>query len=75
MSIRDGKCPECGSSEVRSKSAVSSDIYIPGWLDGESISFIAYVCLDCGALRTYVEDQRILGKLGKKWDKVRVESR
>jgi len=72
MSIREGKCPECGSTEVRSKSTQHEGIKI-AWYMGP-VSFVTYVCVDCGATRTYIEDQWTLQKIGKKWDKVRIES-
>jgi hypothetical protein len=73
MSIREGKCPECGSTEVRSKSTMSSEIKIAWFMS--TVKFVTYVCVDCGATRTYVEDRWIFGKIGEKWDKVQTESR
>ena len=73
MSIREGKCPECGSTEVRSKSTQSEEIKI-AWYIG-TVTFVTYVCVDCGATRTYIEDRWMLRKIGEKWDKVRIENR
>jgi uncharacterized Zn finger protein len=68
MSIREGKCPECGSTEVRFKSTKSQEIKI-SWFIGP-VTFVTYVCVDCGAVRTYIENRWMLGKIGEKWDKV-----
>ena len=73
MRMREGKCPECGSTEVRSKSSVSEEISVTAWSMG-SITLVTYVCVDCGAVRAYIDDQRTLEKIGEKWDKVRIES-
>ena len=73
MSIREGKCPECESTEVRSKSTESEEIKI-AWFIGP-VTYVTYVCVDCGATRTYIEDPWMLRKIGEKWDKVRIENR
>lgn len=74
MRMREGKCPECGSTEVRSKLSVSEEISVTAWSMG-SITLVTYVCVDCGATRTYIEDRWMLRKIGEKWDKVRIENR
>jgi hypothetical protein len=73
MSIREGKCPECGSTEVRSKATNSEELKI-AWFLG-SVTYVTYVCVDCGATRTYIEDPWTLKEIGKKWDKVQIEGR
>lgn len=73
MNMKQGKCPECGSTEVRSRLAESHEIAVATW-NLNTVHYRVYVCVDCGVMRTYIEDRAVLGKISEKWEKVWIES-
>ena len=73
--MKDGICPKCGSSNVRS----GVDVIMKGGGHGANTIPITaftsarldnYVCVDCGFVESYVADQEKLDKIIEKWPRV-----
>lgn len=73
-------CPECGSTNIRCDIGVtsrSSDprfantlVYGPGPLGlGKSAAVDTFVCGDCGIIRSYVSDPKVLDFINENWSR------
>ncbi len=70
--MKQGICPKCGSTDVRSGSRVtakkglngSNTIPVTFW---GSAALDNYVCVGCGYVESYVADRSALEKLAGKW--------
>jgi predicted nucleic-acid-binding Zn-ribbon protein len=75
VSMKSGKCPKCGSSDVY----VEIDMPLKGGPFGSNsipVSFTSmapldnYVCVGCGYVESYVADEDQLAAIKRKWSKV-----
>jgi predicted nucleic-acid-binding Zn-ribbon protein len=75
VSMKSGKCPKCGSSDVY----VEVDMPLKGGPFGSNsipVSFTSmapldnYVCVGCGYVESYVADADQLAAIKRKWSKV-----
>jgi len=70
--MKSGKCPKCGSSNVRKgkkQGAWDTDkgmVPIGGAFDSH-LKVQHYVCIGCGYVETYAADPKGLEKVRKKW--------
>jgi len=73
-SMKNGTCPNCGSSEVYAGTNLARK---GGSYNTIPISFMRlvaldnYVCVDCGYLERYISDRAGLERIKKKWPKVK----
>ena len=82
MSMKNGKCPECGSTDVRCdrgsyRGAVISRanhiaVHGSGLLNSgfEQASLDMYVCVSCGYVRSFVANRHNLDTIAKHWPRV-----
>lgn len=73
--LKAGVCSHCGSQQIRSGVAVSGKEGLRGAnripVDGVlHIALDNYVCLDCGAVESYIGDRGILNRIAREWPKV-----
>lgn len=66
MTMRDGLCPECGSSEIYTRS---------GWFNNVIVMFMPpktriYVCGQCGHIAEFVEQGTHLNHIKNKWQRL-----
>ncbi len=70
--MRSGKCPKCGSTNVRKDRKpgtwTSDKVMVPlgGPFDGNARARL-YVCLGCGFVEAYVCEPKGLEKIRTKW--------
>ncbi|RJQ83204.1 MAG: hypothetical protein C4519_07150 [Desulfobacteraceae bacterium] len=73
--MKNGRCPKCGSDKIYS----ASDLPLKGGPFGSnsipiSLTSMApldnYVCIDCGAVESYVADKYKLDEIARKWSAV-----
>ena len=73
--MKKGKCPKCGSEEVRSGSHLFPKVG-PFASNSIPISLVSvaaldnYVCAECGYVESYVADPGKLEEIKKNWRKV-----
>lgn len=69
--MKSGRCPKCGSTDVRSKPGAGKYGHhgrIPsGWGLDAGVPVDRYVCVDCGFVETYVADEKHRRKIREKW--------
>ncbi len=75
LTMRNGKCPKCGSATVYAKTNGlgfgDSDgvlVYV-GLLTRQSPA-VAFVCITCGYFENYIADPGKLAEVAKTWQKV-----
>jgi hypothetical protein len=80
--MKKGKCPKCGSADVRSSLGVkgreygeSTAIQIGGSLLPRTARVDNYICISCGYLESYVSDQKKLRLIAEHWPRAGVEAR
>jgi len=69
--MKSGKCPKCGSANVRCKLGAGKHGHhgrIPsgGGFD-VGIPVNRYVCAECGFVETYVDDAKARARVAEKW--------
>lgn len=78
-SLKEGVCPICGATQVKS----GADVPEKDGLRGSNrlpinAVFAApldnFVCLECGYLESYILDRRILDRIQREWVKVPVQN-
>lgn len=70
--MKSGKCPKCGSNNVRRGPAPSgwndASLAVPmGSVFGKKALVQAYVCAACGYVEQYVHREKDLAKIEEKW--------
>lgn len=69
--MKNGKCPKCGSADVRSsvgvKNGQTSVIQIGGGFVPHTARMNSYVCLNCGYVESYISDQKKLRMIAERW--------
>jgi hypothetical protein len=82
VSMKNGKCPECGSHDVRcdrgsySGSVINRANHISVHKRGlfdmsfEPASLDTYVCVSCGYVRGFVANQHSLNTIAENWPRV-----
>ncbi len=69
--MKNNICPKCGKQEIYYKQNSGSEtihnIPITGFSYG-AISY--YVCINCGYMEFYLERQKDLDKIAKKWKQI-----
>jgi hypothetical protein len=76
-SLKDGLCPLCGSTHIKSGADIGEK---DGLLGSNRLPINAvfaapldnFVCLDCGYVESYVLDRTILNRIEREWTKVPV---
>jgi len=68
--MKNGQCPKCECSDVHIVDGNRFEPTIPlgGLSSGAFIN--AYVCVKCGYIEMYVEDQEDLAKIAARWQRV-----
>lgn len=66
MAMRDGVCPECGSTEIYTRG---------GWFNNILVAFMppktkVYICGNCGHIAEFIEQGRHLNHIKKKWTRL-----
>ena len=73
-SMKNGICPNCGSSEVHAGTDLTFKEgrynVIPISL-GTTAPLDNYVCVECGYVESYIGDRTKLEQIKKKWSKVK----
>lgn len=70
--MKSGKCPKCGSNNVRRGPVPSgwndASLAVPmGSVFGSKALVRAYVCTACGFVEQYVDREKDLAKIREKW--------
>jgi hypothetical protein len=76
QTIKSGKCPVCGSSEIydnREKNPANQRKFILVSAI-KSFSLVTYVCISCGYFKEFIEDkdlanEKLKAKVKEKWNK------
>ena len=77
--MKDGKCPKCGSADVRSSAGVKNrldeehGIQIGGGLLPRTARIENYVCISCGYVENYILDQKKLRMIAERWPRAGLE--
>lgn len=71
--MKNGTCPNCGSSNVYSKPKGaqfgSGGLFVNTSMVSNPVSYESYICTDCGLFQTFVTDEKKLGEVKAKWAK------
>jgi predicted RNA-binding Zn-ribbon protein involved in translation (DUF1610 family) len=78
ISLRSGKCPMCGSSEIyenteTAKNGDSGQVAAGKW-GTSKLTLIRYLCVDCGYVESYVDNPKDREKALKHWRPVNPET-
>ncbi len=57
--MKNETCPKCNSTNVYFKPYALDKVT----LNGKSVEYVNYVCVDCGYFETYITDKDALGKI------------
>lgn len=69
--MKNGTCPKCGKREIYYKQNSCMDTKNNIWISALSIGVVTYyVCGNCGYLENYLEHDKDLQKITKKWKTV-----
>ena len=69
--MRSGHCPKCESADVHVVSTIRNQIVVPlGLLSVGGSATDLYVCVRCGYVEIYVQDEADLPQIAEKWPKV-----
>jgi hypothetical protein len=73
--LKDGLCPICGSTNVKSGEAIEEKAGIGGGNrlplnDVFAVPLDNFVCVDCGCVETYILDRAMLNRIEREWKKV-----
>jgi predicted nucleic-acid-binding Zn-ribbon protein len=72
MTMKDGLCPLCGSTEVYRPKPSSFTVTKRNTIKISVVHTATttdYVCIDCGYTENYVEDHSALRKIGEHWER------
>ena len=67
--MKDGICPKCESKEIYVVDGSRTGVTIPIGMLSTSAFVAMYVCVKCGYVEFYVEDQSDLQRIAQKWEK------
>jgi len=74
--MKSGRCPKCGSTDVRHQSKGDSGFYANNtltigwkWLTVQLAPFDTYVCVDCGYLERYILHFMHRREIQQQWPK------
>lgn len=77
MDLREGKCPKCGANDVRIASSELTTFGQPFRAFGAFMlhepavaSLTAFLCLSCGFMEFYMQDEKALKVAAEKWPQV-----
>jgi len=72
--LKSGKCPNCGSKNIYTKPKGaqfgSGGFFVNTSMVSNPVNYESYLCGDCGLFQTYVTDEKKLGEVKAKWQKV-----
>jgi ssDNA-binding Zn-finger/Zn-ribbon topoisomerase 1 len=78
--MKSGKCPKCGSADVRCSTGVKSRadghtgvIQIGGGFVPHTAQLDSYVCISCGYVESYISDQEKLAMIAERWPRAGME--
>jgi hypothetical protein len=71
MGMKDGVCPQCGSTEVYwHEPPTSTERILIGWtgvLTHSAVYLAYYICTECGYVESYVIDEKALNQISEHW--------